>query len=83
MFGSCPAPAAAALPAGQPDGLQEAGDPQLQEGQRGHQQQGEVRQDGALQRHRGRALRPGGVLLGRLREDAHPDRRALAGRGTR
>ncbi|CAF89925.1 unnamed protein product [Tetraodon nigroviridis] len=70
---------AAAVPAGQPDGLQEPGDPELPAGQRGGQQPAEVRQGGALQRDGGRALRAGGVLLQRLQEAAHSDRHALAG----
>ena len=57
--------AAAAVPPGEPDGLQESGDSQLQEGQRGRQQQDEVRQVGAVQHHGGRPLRAGGVLHGR------------------
>lgn len=78
------APAAApAVPAGQPDRLQEPGDPQLQEGQRRGQQQDEVRQDRPLQHHRGRPLHPGGVLLLSCQEAGHADRPPLAGRGTR
>lgn len=71
--------AAATVPASQPDWLQEPGNPQLQEGQRGCQQQDEVHQDRAIQHHRGCALRPGGVLLCRLQKPAHPDRHALPG----
>lgn len=65
--------AAAAVPAGQPDGLQKTGDPKLQEGQRGRQQQDEVRQVGAIQHHRGGPLHPGGVLHRCRQEAAHPD----------
>lgn len=65
--------AAAAVPAGQPDGLQKTGDPQLQEGQRGRQQQDEVRQVSAVQHHRGGPLHPGGVLHLCRQEAAYPD----------
>lgn len=71
--------AAAAVPAGQPDGLQGPGDPELQAGQRGGQQQGEIRQGGAVQRDGGRPLRAGGVLLHRLQEPPHPHRHTLPG----